>query len=155
MRAPSITIVLICCGAMASVAVAGEPVSATPPVGEPQLDTCKAIDLRAKTARKQLKTGSNAICTNAQGTTLQAVVDRNGAITGYMSVDAAGKVSTLKEQPEVPAALGPGEMALVHKCFAVTQECLNNPLPRSGNPEDCFIEIQCPNRSSFANLLSR
>lgn len=83
------------------------------------------------------------------------MVKRKGMITGYVSVDAAGNVSELKEQSHVPAALGPGEMALVHKCLAVTQECLNNPLPRSGNPEDCFIEIQCPNRGSFAELLSR
>lgn len=155
MRIQSIGIVLICCAALASVALAGEPVPVAPPGDGPRVDTRKAIDLRSSTARMQLKTGRNAIYKDAQGRTLQAVVDRKGAITGYVSVDAAGNVSELKEQSNAPAALGPGGMALVHKCFAVTQECLNNPLPRSGNPEDCFIEIQCPNRESFANLLSR
>jgi len=155
MRIQSIGPVLICCAALASVALAGEPLSVPPPGGEPRADTRKAPDLRSRTARTPLRPGRNVVYKDAQGTTLQAVVDSKGAITGYVAVDAAGKVSELKEQSKAPASLRPGEMALVHKCFAVTQECLNNPLPRSGNPEDCFIEIQCPGRASFASLLSR
>ena len=155
MRTPSIMAMMLCCGTVTTMALAREPISAAPPGGEPQVDIYQAIDLRSKTARMQLKAGRNTIYTNEQGRTLQAVVNRKGVITGYVSVDAAGKVSKIKVQSNVSAVLGLGEQALVHKCFVITKECLDNPLPRSGNPEDCAVEIECPKPGSFSNLLSR
>jgi hypothetical protein len=155
MRTPSIMVILLCCGSMATAALAREPISAAPPGGEAQVDIHQAIDLRLEMARMQLKAGRNTLYTNEQGRTLQAVANRRGVITGYVSVDAAGKVSKINAQSKLSAVPGPGEQALVHKCLVVTQECLNNPLPRSGNPEDCILEVECPKTGSFSNLLTR
>lgn len=63
MRIQSIGIVLVYCGAMASVTLVGEPVSAALPCGEPQVDTRKVIDVRSRTTPMQLKTGRNAVYT--------------------------------------------------------------------------------------------
>lgn len=155
MRTPFLGIILACGGAMTITVLAREPISTSPPSEEPRIDAGKEVDQRPRAAGVQLETGGNAIYKNVQGGTLQAVVDRRGAITGYLLVEAAGKVTKLKEHSDVPVTLGLGEMALVHKCYVITQECLDNPLPRSGNPEDCAIEIKCPDRGSFSNQLSR
>lgn len=155
MRTPSIMAVLVCCGVIATATSAREPMPVAPPSSDTQANTDAAIDLRPIMARMQLKKGRNAIYTDGQGGTLEAVVDRRGAITGYALVDAKGKVSKLEERTGLSVVLKPGKPVVVHKCFVIAKECLDNPLPRSGNPEDCAVEIPCPNTGSFSNLLSR
>lgn len=155
MRALPSIMLLISCGPIASQSLARDPVSAVLPDQDPRSNTRTATDLRPGMAQMSLKKGRNVVYTAEGGSTLQAVVDRKGAITGYVSVDAAGKVSQLNARPDVPGTLAPGEMALVHECFVITRECLDNPLPRSGNPEDCRLVIPCPKPASFSTLLSQ
>jgi hypothetical protein len=156
MRAPFILAILMYCGSAACLAQASDPAApaAKPVDGEPRIDSHASIGLRPRIAGMQLHKGVNTIYTNKDGWTLQAVVDRRGAISGYLQVNTAGKTSKVHAQTPLSPPLKPGQMALVHKCVAITQECLNNPLPPSGNPDDCMIQIQCPN-TALSNLLTR
>lgn len=157
MHTRSIMAILLCCVSAACLAQAGDSATpaATADIGEHRITSYEAMDLRPRIAGMQLKKGMKTLYTNKDGWTLQAVVDRRGAITGYVQVDATGKASKVEAQTPLSPALKPGQMALVHKCLVVTQECINNPLPRSGKPEDCILEVECPKAGSFSNLLSR
>jgi hypothetical protein len=148
-------IMLICCGFATIAALAREPMQAAPPEGEPQADTHQSNGLRPKAARPQLRVGRNTIYTNEQGRKLQAVVNRRGVVTGYVMVDATGKVSKMEVRTSRPTALEPGQIALVRQCIAITKECLDNPIPRSMDPDDCLLIIPCPNTGAFSNQLSR
>lgn len=154
MRAPSILAILMYCGSAACLAQGTDPaLPATKPDAEARLDVHASMDVHPRIAGLPLKQGANTLYTNKEGWTLQAVVNRRGSVTGYLQVDPAGKVSELKGRTPLSPPLEPGQMALVHKCVAITKECLDNPLPQSGNPDDCMIEIQCPN-TALSNLLT-
>lgn len=148
--------ILLCAGLSIGPAWASGPVLAATEghTDQPKITTYKVIDIRSDMARMRLKRGRNTVYTDSKGRKLQAEVDRKGEITGYVSVDETGKTSALKTRFNQSMPLGQGEMAIVHKCWRVTDECKNNPLPSSGNPDDCFVEIVCPKASS-SSLLTR
>jgi hypothetical protein len=151
----AISVLLLSTACFAQEGRSAHPATDTGAGGQPFDDHATTGDARLQQETPRFREGRYTVHTDAQGGKIQAEVDANGVITDYLMVDADGSVSGLEEQPSLSVALRSGKPALVHECFTITKECLENPLPRSGNPEDCKLVIPCPKKGSFSTELLR